>query len=177
MILDFDFQQIMRLSSIKRWGIVEMSRSQSVAEHSYNVAMISMSIAEKLKKSNVKVDSEFVVTWALIHDLPEVTTGDIPTTLKAVDKFVFDRLEDELFPYFSAVKISEENKLEKTIIKIADYIDAIQFAQKFCIDSRKEGIIFEMIQKMDDVIFKNDMLLSEKLNKAVDRSWLNLRTV
>jgi 5'-deoxynucleotidase YfbR-like HD superfamily hydrolase len=37
-----NIHQKLRLYTINRWGMVEVSRHQSVAEHSYNVALIEL---------------------------------------------------------------------------------------------------------------------------------------
>ncbi len=106
MILDFSFEEVMRLSNLKRWGIVEMSRSQSVAEHSYNVAMIAVHIVDRLE--NVSSDKtslrSVVMGWSLAHDLPEVVTGDIPTPLKEMMGDALGPAEGKLFPQYITYK-------------------------------------------------------------------------
>lgn len=145
MILDFTFEQVMRLSNLKRWGIVEMFREQSVAEHSYNVAMISAYIVDQLpnevKSTHLR---EAVVNWSLVHDLPELITGDIPTPIKELIKTSLDGAEEDLFPQLMNYKKSH-SKLAMAVCKAADLMDAIQYARKFCVDSRKVEIISEMV--------------------------------
>ena len=141
MICDFTLEEIMRLSSIKRWSVIEMSRDQSVAEHSYNVAMISMAITKELGFSNFL--SNHILEWSLLHDLPELVTGDIPTPTKRHMLDIINEMEKELFPKLTGKK-SINIYAVAPVVKIADYIDAIQYAKKFCIDSRKEKIVTEM---------------------------------
>jgi len=156
MILDFTFEQVMRLSNLKRWGIVEMSRSQSVAEHSYDVAMISAfivdSLPNKIKTAHLR---EIVINWSLVHDLPELVTGDIPTPIKGLIKHSLDGAEEDLFPKLTNFK-KGHSKLAMAICKAADLMDAIQFARKFCVDSRKVEIISEMHFFLDELA--DDML-------------------
>lgn len=170
MILGFSFADVMRLSSIKRWGIVEMSRPQSVAEHSYNVAMVTLSICNR-----IGVDESLAVsamTWALLHDLPEVVTGDIPTSLKQESPGTFEELESRRFPIFSAAKTTFELGGATAITKIADYVDAIQFAQKFCVDDRKHAIIEEMKGRMASAIEHLGTLVELPDVEVVDPKWL-----
>ncbi len=180
MIYDFSFEQVMRLSSIRRWGIIEMSRDQSVAEHSYNVAMIAFAIASHDSFGEVMGGDhgEFlgsVMKWALVHDLPEVVSGDIPTPVKKYLGSALDDMEEDMFPLFSEYG-GRVSYLAHAIVKVADFIDAIQFARKFCVDSRKDRIIADMIAKMDkhmDAIAKNgDVPITE----AVEKVWPDAKT-
>ena len=138
MILDFKIRDVMRLSSIKRWGIIEMSRSQSVAEHSYNVAMISIEILSNMgmRDSNLLSDAMY---WSLVHDLPELVTGDMPTPIKPFIDF-YD-MEQSLFPKYKEAEEDIEEPLVKKVVKAADFVEALQFAEKFCVDSRKQEVM------------------------------------
>ena len=143
MTLGFSFEETMRLSNIKRWGIVEMSRPQSVAEHSYNVAMISTMVMNRLSRGGRGITHTLrlaVVEWALVHDLPELVTGDIPTPIKSMIKGPLATAERALF-HTMALHEEALPPLALAICKAADLIDAIQFATKFCVDSRRREII------------------------------------
>lgn len=172
MLLDFSYEQVMRMSNVKRWGIITMSRPQSVAEHSFNVACIALAIAEEIEWQaltwtnamiTARVDKKLLMRWCLLHDLPEVVTGDIPTPLKKMVGGAIESFESKLFPEHSALKAAMQNdhELEYMLYKIADYSDAIQFARSFCIDTKKDEIIREMvsaagrlIDQVDKVYFK-----------------------
>ncbi len=70
----------LRCSIIKRWGIIKTSREQSVAEHSFNVAIITGKLCDMLEiDGNAK---NGVIAEAILHDTDEVYTGDIPTPAK-----------------------------------------------------------------------------------------------
>lgn len=142
MILDFELSEVMKLSNIKRWGIVEMSREQSVAEHSYNVAILSVAINNQIPENERDTKIDVLLEWALYHDLPEIMTGDIPTTIK---KFIdLDKFDAKVLPKYNMLKKSIWGTMEYAIVKAADYIEALQFADKFCIDSNKEKIIADI---------------------------------
>ena len=51
---------------------------ESVAEHSYEAALIGLFIAEKLKKENNRIKPEKVAVLLLVHDYIECVVGDIP---------------------------------------------------------------------------------------------------
>ncbi len=62
------------------WALagVSRARSESVGEHSYGTALLSILIAKSLIDIKVRVDLSKVASIALIHDLPESLTSDIP---------------------------------------------------------------------------------------------------
>lgn len=69
------------LADVQRWGIVRTIRKQSVAEHSYYVALWTEPLMRKLGVT----DPERIlaaVRYALLHDKPEVVSGDVPSPLK-----------------------------------------------------------------------------------------------
>lgn len=153
-ILDFNVSEALRLSNIKRWGIIEMSREQSVAEHSYNVSLISLCVVNHIKGGQWEHDSEIrnlradTLEWAVVHDLPEVVTGDIPTPMK--DHISMDY--SQIFPIYSQMYSELFTSTAMVIVRLADLIDARQFAQKFCVDSRKEEIVSEISNKIKDLL-------------------------
>lgn len=157
-MLDFSFEEVMRLSNIQRWGIIEMSRSQSVAEHSYNVTMISDQIIENIVEDHPYYENfrRSAIMWALHHDLPELCTGDIPTPVK--QHVALDEFDENNFPVYCKFKryLPEE---VRAIVKAADLIDALQFAEKFCVDSRKEAIIADMSKNLAAHLRKQENIL------------------
>lgn len=163
-ILDWSFEEVMRLSFIKRWAIIEMSREQSVAEHSYNVAMISMMISKNMDLSVEK--KNFMVKWALFHDLPELLTGDIPTPAK--NYIDLDKLDREKFGKYYNIKGFMEDTFPQRIVKAADYIDAIQFAKKFCVDSRKDEVILDIEENMWNFL---NLKGNERIRESVERNF------
>jgi 5'-deoxynucleotidase YfbR-like HD superfamily hydrolase len=77
---EFTFAEIMRTGHVKRWQIVRVAREQTIAEHMYRVWLITAAICQNLRMPHTISASANV--WALIHDMPEVLTGDIATPAK-----------------------------------------------------------------------------------------------
>lgn len=153
MILDFTFNQVMKLSSIKRWAIIEMSRPQSVAEHSYNVAMITLSVINTLERNGEykmdNVEKHTAMGWALCHDLTEILTGDFPSSLKEHFGNDIAQMEKDKFPCHHHLKrTAEQFVIPKIVVKAADLVDAIQYAKRFCVDDGKEKILMDMRDKL-----------------------------
>lgn len=74
MLIDF-FEFARELKKIPRQGWVDklkLDAPESVAEHSFSVAILSMVLADQMK-----LNSNKVLKMALLHDLAESITGDI----------------------------------------------------------------------------------------------------
>lgn len=69
-------RQIGKSKSIKRTGWVRegIKDSESVAEHSFKLAVLAFILAPQLK-----VDQDKLIKMAIIHDLGEIKTGDVVT--------------------------------------------------------------------------------------------------
>ena len=52
--------------------------AESVASHSYGVAVASMLLADEVRARGVAVDTERLLQIALLHDWAEARTGDLP---------------------------------------------------------------------------------------------------
>jgi len=63
-----------RLKEIKRtgWKLKGIKNPESVAEHSFMLALMALALAKPLK-----LDAGKCISLALVHDLPEIITGDI----------------------------------------------------------------------------------------------------
>lgn len=80
-----------RLKCATRHCYTSTGRQESVAEHSWRIALMGM----LLKPEFPELDMDRVVRMCLIHDLGEAFTGDIPTFLKTeADAETEDRLFD-----------------------------------------------------------------------------------
>ena len=78
-----------RLKDTTRHCTTSKGRRESVAEHSWRIALMAM----LLKSEFPELDIDKVTRMCLIHDLGECFTGDIPTFLKTkTDEQTEDRL-------------------------------------------------------------------------------------
>ncbi|MEM1917584.1 MAG: HD domain-containing protein, partial [Sulfolobales archaeon] len=71
----------MRVKNIARTGWmmrgIPPSDSETVGSHSFEVAFLSMLIADRLTSIGVTVDVSKILRLALLHDLTESVIGDI----------------------------------------------------------------------------------------------------
>ena len=83
-----------KLKTAYRHNFTEEGRRESVAEHSWRLALMAMILREDFPE----VDIDRVVKMCVIHDLGEAVTGDIPCFLKTeADEEVEKRAVEGLF--------------------------------------------------------------------------------
>lgn len=154
-----------RLAQIKRYHATPLPQNETVAEHSFYVAIIARSLCSIVPGG--KVDILEVVEKALIHDIEEMFTGDIiqpfkyydPKLKKLIDEInntmvekAFDGLPRDLADHFTYIwsDYHKNQKIEDKIVKIADKLsvvsycfEQIQLGNKFMIPILKNA--FEML--------------------------------
>lgn len=149
-IIDF-ITEAGRLKRLHRTGWVEsgVHDPESVADHSFRVALIVMILSDAKK-----LDTLNAVRMAILHDLAEVEIGDLTPTQKGSDEAGFRRREDaamcrllsNLPPDIQAVYsstwhefsegITQEAKLVRDCDKLEMVIQASEY-QKAGIDQGK----------------------------------------
>ena len=73
-----------RASSVHRWsGVHLVNPRQNIAEHSFAVTFYCLDLHKALKLESMwSISLGDLLNYALIHDLPEVVTGDLPASIK-----------------------------------------------------------------------------------------------
>jgi putative hydrolase of HD superfamily len=141
--------ELQRLKRLDRAGWVlrgQPAGAESVAAHSYGVALTAMLLADETAARGVPVDVERVLRLALLHDLQETRTGDLPRTVadyygketrKRAERAAFD---DVMRPLGAAragayaelhEDYEERASLEARLVKAADVIDLLAQALVF----------------------------------------------
>lgn len=122
--------QRLRAAHVKRWQIVRVLRDQSVAEHSYLVALLATEIASTIGHTMTDSEELALLRWALYHDEIEIITGDLNTVIK---KFIngrhpgsIDDIERAICSRYSKLKESTPALL-RDIVKLADLLEAASF--------------------------------------------------
>lgn len=111
--------------------MVGTTKESNVASHSFNVAMIAMAINKRLDGKDPDVNRA-VCYYALIHDVAEAYTGDIPTPTKA-------RMKKEGFDPDKMVGMAQESSVPiwiQKIIKAADLIENYVFISEHASGAR-----------------------------------------
>lgn len=126
----------LRASDTKRWGIVNLLRPQSIAEHQYRVWLIVKDFVAKYRAAGGTLNSDderLLLDAALTHDSHEVLTGDFPNTLKelanTIAPGVIKRIETAAREQIGAPSeaIWVGSRVEH-LLKIADILETAFFA-------------------------------------------------
>lgn len=121
-----------RLKDTPRHCTTTKGRTESVAEHSWRVALM----ARLLKSEFPEADIDKVVAMCLIHDLGECFTGDIPTFLKTdgdrdTEDALLDRWVRTLPPEVAAdmtalyAEMNAQQTPEARLYKALDKLEAL----------------------------------------------------
>jgi putative hydrolase of HD superfamily len=128
------YMQMLNLSHIKRYSVIPRIHDESIAEHSFFVASIVIKLYN---------DYDFqignAVSMAISHDWTESYTDDItvatkrayPSIAKAVEKVEAKVAKHEFDPvvYNLWKEYKEGTSIESKIVKYADTLQVIQYAQ------------------------------------------------
>jgi len=141
-----------RLAQIKRYHSTPMHQNETVAEHSFYVTIIARALCGLLEEKGEKIDKLEVMEKALVHDMEEMFSGDIAQPFKHADPelkklihklnensvdMAFEGLPIDLAKHFKYIwsDYNKENKIEDTIVKIADKLSLISY----CLEQIKLG--------------------------------------
>jgi putative hydrolase of HD superfamily len=152
------------------------NEADSVAAHSFSVALFSYLLAKELEKDGWKLDPDRILKIALLHDVGESITGDIGTYAKDLARGVFEDVEknafgllirnmsnkQELLVYFE--EYLKLTSLESQVVKFADALDA--FVQGFNTPSSNINDLDSTVRYIVKRKIK-DKKLSELFNRAL----------
>lgn len=146
----------MRVSHVKRWQIVRTAREQTLAEHLYRVWLLVREFGPLvgLTPDEVKAAENF----ALLHDLPEVKTGDIATPVKSMLP-PLDHIESAFsHEHLDAMATCTRKSLK--LVKLCDLIEAVCFLS---------------VEGMGNHAFEVEVEIYERIHRMlVDEEWLHL---
>jgi putative hydrolase of HD superfamily len=134
--------ELQRLKNLDRTGWTLRGlppRTESVAAHSFGVAVTAMLLADELVAQGMKIDTERVLRLALLHDWAESRIGDMPRTAtqyfgsetrKQAEALAFKDLvaglETSKAIYQKLFEDYEDrNSVEAKLVKAADVIDLL----------------------------------------------------
>jgi putative hydrolase of HD superfamily len=137
----------MRLKSVPRigWLLRGVRDVESVAAHSFGVAVIAMLLADRARLRGREVNVEKLLRMALMHDLTEARTGDLPSTIKRyfdkpVIKAADERIAEEILTElgtpgeaYLALWRDYENRacIESRLVKAADKLDLLLQSREY----------------------------------------------
>lgn len=153
----YDF---LRVGHVKRWHNVNTNRDQTVAEHSYMVALIAVHMAVKIVG-----DPDFtaaVMFEAFFHDMPEVVSGDMPTPAKRFfrelvkDPDIFKKVDAALMPqvpYWPHGWYEDAGRF----VTMADAIEGAHWIGENGVGNHAKIVAAANWRRLEDLVEKNDI--------------------
>lgn len=156
--------------NVVRWSTTEAQVKENVAEHSYEVCILTTFLYDLIKeiKPSVQLNIETLLRKAMWHDVAEVLTTDLPSGLKKRNKEIkkaWDELELEAENLFLKDKQIDLTKEEHQVFKLADNLAALLWTIKQLKLYTNTEFSFPCI-KMKEVVNNgcNDLKVLLKLN-------------
>ncbi len=134
-----------QMRNVIRWGTSHRSHDETVAEHHYYTTLYSMFIALDMMKTHNLTLSKVMVR-AMVHDIEESITGDVPRQFKhsspaiafAIEhgarefvKTVFNDLESNASDsLYEAWAHSKDHSIEGRIVKLADFLSVVSYTHQ-----------------------------------------------
>lgn len=166
-------QEIEQLKSTLRHNWTKTGRQESVAEHTWRIAILFILVYEAY---GLKVDPLKCLKMILIHDIPEMYHGDIPGWMKEVDEKqhrkhkereakvsqkMFKKLPKELQNHLDAINseyethATEESKLAHALDKIESQLQHLDSGPEYWSAEEKGQHMLHYpdsaLRKLDDV--------------------------
>jgi len=120
-----------QLKNITRYNSRKRLVNESVAEHSFYVAIIALELAEKAKLT--KEQTFECLIKALLHDMPEIELNDITHDVKEALGLrpMLKKYEDDFYrkeyPNYANLMIDNKDKIVDNIVELADVLSVYQY--------------------------------------------------
>lgn len=174
---------LLGLADVPRWSVIKTLRPQSVAEHSFAVAVLTMELITRLSPYNFEHPVSLgAVIWAICHDAPETYTGDIDGLLKREHpavKAALEVAEGEAFPWYGRMRDGMLPPLV-ALVKVADTIESIVYLRQWGTGSRANNVraelrqilYIQLVPVLARAIGDKGTFVEEAVDQVLDRSTL-----
>jgi putative hydrolases of HD superfamily len=175
--------EIQRLKRLDRtgWPLRGMpAGTESVAAHSYGVAIIAMILADEIITGGEIINVERLLRIAVLHDLAEIRTGDLPRIAvkyygaelrKQAERAAFNDIVEPLGEKVSAIykelyeEYEQRESIEGRLVKAADVIDLL--AQILIFERAGVGGLDEFWEGAEEIDFQLEGVAAEVVNNTM----------
>ena len=148
----------LRAGHVKRWQIVQTSREQTLAEHTFHVCVLAGELALHAKWPGLLDPKQQLqlFRWAMFHDLIEVKTGDLASPFKeclreAGGEEIIENAERIADKEYYEHHMSVRGTAVEMIVKIADLIEAAYFLQDNGVGTHAQTVLRRIERSIRDL--------------------------
>ena len=158
-----------RMKKLIRYNNRNRITDEDIAQHSYFVSLFCLKIMRDLDlPCETKCN---VLTKAILHDIAEIETSDLPHDVKKKYPEMNDILKKIETDYYQEnwkqyENVLENNELEEVIVKIADSYSVVQY----CLNERELGNESDIIKQILADSKKRVDFFTNKLNEYLERT-------
>ena len=188
-----------RLSFVRRFNNLPTIHTEDVSQHTFYVTILAMTLADEyntsVQKHNLethpydvenvwnKVDTELVMRQALLHDIEECFTSDIPWNVKhhsdATNSTIKGIVRDKMKSIYSNcsptlkrqihLNMSSKLGLEGKIVAIADMLECAWncFTEEQLGNKYLQGMKDKALQEIEDMEFTETLYKTSELFKSM----------
>lgn len=127
--------------AVKRYHACRMTREQTLAAHSFGVAMLVQQVFPECRKE--------LLLAAMKHDLPELITGDIPAPVKRTSvaiSLILEEMEKGTAPLYEDYDLTSQ---EASVLKWADLtelvlwcLEEVQIGNTYAMKPAQTGVVW-----------------------------------
>lgn len=162
-------EEIYKLKNLVRYNNRTKLKDETVAEHSFFVALISLMICDDL---NVSKDVMYeCLIKAILHDMPEIEMNDITHDVKERLELgrLLQRYEDDYFAKnfknFASMMRFDDDSISSLIVNLADAESVRQFIQNEKKLGNQSDDIAEIDKECSLRIRQLEFALAEKIRR------------
>jgi 5'-deoxynucleotidase YfbR-like HD superfamily hydrolase len=139
MYTDMDIDNVLGSSNVMRWHTVAGVNHQTIAHHSWGVALLCQHFDPRCSKA--------LILAALLHDCAELVTGDIPATAKWRDpklKHILEKIESEVEVAWGINSNVNLSPPELKLLKLCDWFEGMNYCiEQYHLGSSRALHIFD----------------------------------
>lgn len=175
-----ELQSVLNLHTIRRWQIVEMTRDQSVVEHAFRVWALALDLYDHLfTVEHNSFERDSIGRLALLHDIDEVITGDIPSTVKAfldtLSSGITAKMKETImakhFPTLGASLRGMERTFGYLIVKIADNVEAMLYLEQYGREGVNRDKVYDSRLEFINMTLEHAEKTYTSINWTAGRQW------
>lgn len=171
MLSDKTLLDIYMLKDVIRYNCRKHLKDESVAEHSFYVALMSLMICEEHHITNDAVIKDVMIK-AILHDMPEIDLNDITHNVKEklhLNEFL-KKYEDEYyaekFPAYADLMANNDDNIVNRIVLYADALSVKQFClNEMALGNHSYDIVNEIYKNACERCEMHEKKLTECINK------------